>query len=454
MQNRTKNQTVLTEGSVAKGILAFAMPLLLGQLLQQLYNLADAWVIGNFASNDSFAAVSSGGSLTFLIIGFFNGVAIGGGVVISKYFGAKDTERVRSAIHNNFLFGLIASVAATVLGVALAPHMLRWMNTPAEVMPYSLAYFRVYFGGVATIIMYNICMAIMRAQGDSLHPLYYLILSSIINVVLDLLFVAVFRWDVTGAAVATVIAQGVSALMCIGRMMHQTDERRLELRRLRPDGAMMREILMQGVPTGVQNSVISIGNIVIQSNINVFGAFAMSGHGAYSKIEGFVFLPIMSMSMALPTFIGQNLGAKQYERAKKGALFGILSGMVMAEGIGLLLYLAAPQALGVFTGAAEALTFGMTDIHTIAPFYFLLALSHCAAGVMRGCGRSIVPMLTMLTFWCGFRILYVTLAVRAFPVFQSISWAYPITWTCSSIVFLIFLFFTDWVHAFERKTAA
>lgn len=451
MSIREKKQVSLTEGSVAWGLLAFAAPLLLGQLLQQLYNLADAWVIGNFASNDSFAAVSSGGSLTFLVIGFFNGVAIGGGVIISKYFGARDAAQVSVAVHNNFLFGLIASAAATAFGLVLAPHMLVWMETPAEVLPYSLAYFRVYFGGVSTVIMYNICMAIMRAQGDSLHPLYYLILSSVVNVVLDLLFVAVWHWDVTGAAVATVIAQGLSALLCILRMMRQGEGCRLEMRKLRPDLRMMREILIQGVPTGIQNSVISIGNIVIQTNINAFGAFAMSGHGAYSKIEGFAFLPITCMSMAPPTFIGQNLGAKEYGRARRGALFGCLCGMVTAEAVALVLYLAAPQALGIFTDAPEALAFGLTDIHTIAPFYCLLAFSHCAAGVMRGCGKSIVPMLTMLSFWCAFRILYVTAAVHFFLVFQSISWAYPITWTCSSVVFFIYLVFTDWPHAFERR---
>lgn len=458
MQHRSLSKINLTEGSVPKGILAFALPLLLGQLLQQLYNLADAWVIGNFASNASFAAVSSGGSLTFLVIGFFNGVAIGGGVIISKYFGARDAASVKKAIHSNFLFGIAASLIASTVGVLLAPHMLGWMNTPEEVLPYSLAYFRVYFGGVFTVIMYNICMSVMRSLGDSVHPLYYLAISSMTNVVLDLLFVAVLGWDVTGAAVATVISQGLSAALCIRRMLRQTDDTRLDLSELRreclhPEWAMLREILVQGLPTGVQNSVISIGNLVIQTNINAFGAFAMSGHGAYSKIEGFVFLPITCMSMSLPTFIGQNLGAKEYDRAKKGALFGILCGMLLAEAVGALLNVFAPYALGFFTDEAQALVFGLTDIRTISPFYCLLALSHCAAGVMRGCGKAIVPMATMLTFWCGVRILYVTLAVQAFPVFQTISWAYPLTWSCSSIVFLTFLFKSDWVHAFEKHAA-
>ena len=416
-----KNTASLTEGSVAKGIIGFAVPLLLGQLLQQLYNLADAWVIGNFADNDSFAAVSSGGSLTFLIIGFFNGIAVGGSVIISRYYGARDKKSVEEAIHSNFLFGIVSSVISTGIGLLLAPLILRLMNTPDSVMPHALTYFRIYFGGVSTIILYNICMAIMRALGDSIHPLYYLMISSLTNVVLDLFFVAGLHWGVGGAAFATVLSQGLSAVLCIVRMCRLPDDTRLDFRKLKWNSSLIREILAQGLPTGIQNSVISIGNLTIQSNINAFGAFAMSGHGAYSKIEGFVFLPITCMSMSLPTFVGQNL------------------------------VLGAPHALRFFVDVDEAVSYGLIDIHIIAPFYFLLAFSHCSAGVMRGCGKAVVPMATMLTFWCGVRILYVTLAVRAFPVFGTISWAYPLTWTCSSVVFLLFLWKSDWVHAFEKK---
>ena len=244
--------------------MSFAIPLFLGQLLQQFYNVADAWVVGNFADNDSFAAVSSAGSLTFLIIGFFNGIAIGGGVVISKYFGARDEKSVEVAIHTNFLFGLIASALSTIVGLILIPVLLRLMQTPENVLPASLLYLRVYFAGVSTIIMYNIGMSIMRALGDSLHPLYYLFISSVINVVLDLLFVAVFHWGVGGAAAATIIAQGVSAVMCVYRMCKMEGVARLDFKKLHYNGPMMHEVITQGLPTGIQNSVISIGNIVIQ----------------------------------------------------------------------------------------------------------------------------------------------------------------------------------------------
>jgi Na+-driven multidrug efflux pump len=216
---------------------------------------------------------------------------------------------------------------------------------------------------------------------------------------------------------------------------------------------MMRAIVMQGLPTGVQNSVISIGNLVVQSNINSFGSYAMSGLGAYSKIEGFVFLPITSMSMALPTFVSQNLGAQEYQRAKRGAIYGILTGVILAEAIGLLLYNFAAPALSFFVSAPEAISYGLIQSKTVSLFFCLLAFSHCAAGVMRGCGKSTVPMFTMLTFWCGVRIVYVTLALRVFPTFSTISWAYPITWSCSTVVFLLFLLKSDWLHAFDKAKA-
>lgn len=439
--------TDLTEGPIARGITGFAVPIFLGQLLQQLYNVADAWVVGNFADNNAFAAVASSGSLVFLIIGFFNGVAIGGGVVISHYFGAKDKKSVQCAIHTNFLFGLVSSVAATVFGLLGLPYLLALMKIPEEVLPESFTYFRIYIAGVTTVIMYNICMAIMRALGDSLHPLYYLMISSAINVVLDLALVAGLHMGVTGAAIATVFSQGVSMVMCVVRMCRESEDIRLDFKKLRYDGRMMRDVLRQGVPSGIQNSVISIGNIVVQTNINSFGAYAMSGSGAYSKIEGFVFLPIMSMSMALPTFVSQNIGAGKYQRAKKGARFGIISGMAMAELVGIIFYIGCPVALRMFVDSAKAIEFGVIHARTVSLFFFLLAFSHCAAGVLRGCGKSVIPMAAMLAFWCGVRIVYVTMALRIIPEFQMIAWAYPLTWSLSSIVFLVSILRMDWQHA-------
>ena len=445
MNSHKQRTQALTSGSIPGSILRFALPLFLGQTLQQFYNMADAWVIGNFAENSAFAAVSSGGNLTFLIIGFFSGIGVGGGVVISRYFGARDKSSTQRAIHADFLFGLIASLVATVAGLTLVPWLLTLMNTPADVLPYSLQYFRVYFGGVTTIILYNICMSIMQAQGDSLRPLYYLFISSVANVVLDLLFVAVFHWGVTGAAIATVIAQGLSVVLCLVRMCREPEEHlRLDFRKLYWDKEMMRRIIQQGLPTGVQNAVISLGNVVIQSNINSFGANAMSGQGAYSKIEGFAFLSVTSMSMTLPTFVSQNLGAGNVPRAKKGALFGTLTTMVAAEITGVLMYIFIPQLLRLFISDPEAIAYGIIHARVDTLFYCLLALAHCAAGVLRGCGKSTVPMVVMLSCWCVLRSIYVTVILRFIHEFRMISWAYPITWGVSCILFVFYLYRLNW----------
>ena len=449
---KEKSVVDLTNGSIAKGIISFAIPVFLGQLLQQLYNMADAWVVGNFADNDAFAAVSSAGSLIFFITGFFSGIAIGGGVVISRYVGAGNKELISKSIHTNFLFGIIASLLATAVGLLLVPQLLTWMKIPDSVIDNSGTYFSIYFGGVSTVIMYNVGMAILRALGDSLHPLYYLAISSVTNVVLDLLFVAVFQWGVAGAAIATVISQGLSAVLCIIQMCRMKDETvRLCFGKIKFHKKIMGEVIRQGLPTGIQNSVISIGNMVVQTNINSFGAFAMSGHGAYAKIEGLVFMPITSMSMTLPTYISQNLGAGKTDRAKKGAVFGIVSGMLMAEAVGVLCYFWSTHALRIFVDLPEAIRYGEIHAKTVSLFFFLLAFSHCAAGVLRGCGKAIVPMITMLAFWCGIRIIYVTQTLKFIPEFQTISWAYPLTWSLSSIVFLVFLLKSDWVNAWKER---
>ena len=439
----------LSKGSIAKGLVQFTIPVIFGQILQQLYSIADAWVLGNYADNTAFAAVSSTNSLIFLMIGLFNGTAIGGGVVISRYFGAKDEKGVEMAIHTNVLFGLIASVLVTLAGLFLIPQMIKLMKVPEDVLPQSLLYFRIYFAGSATVILYNVFTSIMRALGDSIHPLYYLAFSSVVNVVLDLLLVAKFHQGVAGAAFATVLSQGLSMLLCLMRMRKSKDYTRISWKKIKWYPQMMKKVIQQGLPAGIQNSVISIGNVVIQTNINAFGEFAMTGAGAHSKIEGFVFIPITSMVLTLPTFISQNLGAKEYDRAKKGALFGILTSVILAEGIGLIVYVFSPQLIHIFAKSEEAVRYGVIQERIMTLFYGLMAFSHSATGVLRGSGRSIVPMVTMLGIWCGVRVLYVTIAIQIVPVFQTICWAYPLTWGLSSIVFLIYLLKSNWLHTYD-----
>ena len=440
----------MTRGSIWKCMVSFAVPIFLGQLFQQLYNTADSVIVGQFVGKDALAAVASSGNLIFMMTGFFMGLSVGAGVVISRYFGAKDFERMEAAVHTNVAFGCACGVLLTVAGMLLTPKILVLMNTPEEVLPVSITYFRIYFLGSFSTLMYNTFMGILRAVGDSKSPLNYLIISSVINVVLDLVFVGLFSFGVAGAAVATVISQTVSALLCFVKLMKCDGPEKLVFRRIRFDMPLLREITNQGIPSGIQNSIISIANVVVQSNINAFGPDAMAGCGSYSKVEGFVFLPITSFAMALTTFIGQNLGAGEHERAKKGARFGISCAMVLAELIGAVLYIICPAVMKIFNDDPAVVAIGVSQMRTEAFFYFALAFAHGVSAVMRGAGRAKMPMYTMLVCWCIIRVSYITVAVRFFPVINTVFWAYPITWSLSCVVFLIYYLKADWVHSFDR----
>ena len=293
------SSTLMTEGPIWKKIVLFALPLFLGNLFQQLYNTADSLIVGNFLGSDALAAVSSSGSLIFLMVGFFNGIALGAGVVVARYYGARQIDKLQRAIHTDIAFGLVAGVALTVIGLVLAPKMLVWMGTPADVMPNSVLYFRIYFLGSIAFVMYNVSVGILQSIGDSRHPLIYLIISSLTNVVLDLLFVGVFHMGVGSAAFATILSQFVSAVLCLRRLMRSPEEYRVSVKKIRFDFSMLRQIIQNGLPAGLQNSIIALANVVVQSNINSFGKMAVAGCGAYSKIEGFGFLPITCFSMAL-----------------------------------------------------------------------------------------------------------------------------------------------------------
>lgn len=443
--------TLMTKGSIWKKIIAFAIPLFFGNLFQQLYNTADSLIVGNFLGSSALAAVSSSGNLIFLMVGFFNGLAIGAGVVVAKYYGAGKFTLVRRAIHTILALGIISGILLTVIGVIAAPQILVLMGTPAEVLPNSVTYFRIYFCGSLAFVMYNFLVGILQSVGDSRHPLIYLMISSAVNIVLDLILVAGFGFGVGAAALATIISQFISAFLCLRQLLKSPAEYRVHLSRIRIDKLMLGQIITNGLPAGLQNSIISLANVVVQSNINKFGQMAVAGCGSYSKIEGFGFLPITCFALALTTFISQNLGAKEYERAKKGAVFGVICSVLTAELVGLLIYIFSPYFIAAFNDTPQVVAYGTAQAHTVTLFYFLLAFSHCMAGILRGAGKSAVPMFVMLICWCIIRVSYITAAVRLLPDIRVIFWAYPITWTLSSIAFLAYFLKSDWIHGLEKQ---
>lgn len=448
------NSILMTKGSIYKQIIKFSFPIFCGNLFQQLYNLVDSLVIGNFVGKESLAAVSSTGSLIFLIVGLFTGIFSGAGVVISKYFGAGDIKKVQSSIHTSVAFGIISGLIMTVIGTSLTPLILRLMGTPADVLDKAVIYVRIYFSGIITVVLYNTASGIYQAVGNSKRPLFYLIIASILNVILDLLFVVGFNMGIGGAAIATVISQGVSVVLAFYDLTQTLDVHRVTLKKIKIDKTMLKEILTMGIPSGIQNSVIALANVVVQSNINFFGAAAVAGCGSYSKIEGFAFIPITSFALSMTTYIGQNLGAKEYDRAKKGTYFGIAASAIMAEVIGIIFYIGAPTLISMFNQDPQVIRYGTMQARTIAPFFFLLAFSHCIAGILRGAGKSTVPMMVMLCCWCIIRVLYITIATHLLPVINVIFWAYPLTWTLSSIIFLIYYTRSNWLHGLEKNTVS
>ena len=442
----------MTKGSPWKLIAGFALPVLLSQIFQQLYNTADSLIVGRFLGDGPLAAVSSSSSLIFLMVSFFEGLTLGASITISRYFGAGDDARVERAIHANIYVGILSGIFLTVFGVWMTPQILRWMGTDLEVLPDAISYFRYYFTGALAVILYNCCKSIMNALGDSKRPLYYLLLSSAVNIALDLLFIGGFHWGVWSAAVATVISQALSTILCLVQLSRKTARYRLRLSMLRFDREMFGYIVRYGLPSGIQNSVISLANVVVQANINSFGKIAMAACGTYSKLEGFAFLPIISFTMALTTYTSQNLGAGAYDRAKKGARFGILCSILLAELIGVAMYFLMPQLASLFSQTPEVITLATRQARTICLFYFLLAYSHSVASICRGAGKATVPMAVMLAIWCLLRITYLTVILRYSHELRFIYYAYPLTWTISSILFFLYYHFSDWVHGFDKTT--
>ena len=447
----TAKRIDMTTGSIWKCMVSFAIPVFIGHLFQQLYNTADSIIVGNFVGKEALAAVSSSGNLIFMMTGFFMGLCMGAGVIISRYLGARDFEKMQKTIHTAVAFALCCGATLSVLGLWLAPKLLVLMKTPENVLPLSITYFRIFFFGSFFSLTYNVCAGILQAVGDSKSPLKFLIIASITNIILDLVFVGVFHWGVAGAAAATVISQMLSAVMGFRKLVKSEGYYKLHLNKIRFDLSRLKEILHQGIPSGINNSIISIAYVVVQSNINAFGDTAMAGCGSYSKIEGFIFIPIMSFAMAITTFIGQNLGAGNHERALKGSRFGILAAVVSAEILGVILWLTCPWVIPLFNDDPAVVAIGVNQMRTESLFFFTLAFAHAVSAVMRGAGRAKMPMYTMLLCWCIIRVTYITVAVKFFPVIETVYWAYPLTWFLSCIIFAFYYFKGNWLHTFDYR---
>lgn len=437
-KERTQEDILMTEGNPYKKILFFMIPVFLGGLFQQLYNTVDALIVGNFVGPEALGAVSSTGPLVYIVIGFFNGFAIGAGIVIARHIGARDDVRTSEAVHTDVAMGLIFSVCMSVGGAFAAGSLLKLMQVPDDSYAYANTYLTIYYAGSFAVILYNIFMGILQAAGDSRRPLYYLMLSSLTNVVLDLLLIGVFKYGVGGAAAATVISQSISACLAFRRLCRYDGSIRVDVRKIRIKKEEAKRIIYYGFPTAMQVCVIDFSNTLIQSYINSFGSLAMAGIGAYSKLEGFSFLPINAFSMALSTFTSQNLGAGKYDRMRKGLVFCLVTGVAVTEITAGFLYFFAPQLLGLFTDDPQAITYGLYRAHICAWFTCLMAFSHIASAGMRGIGKPMVPMIVMLVFWCAVRVAVLFTIGQVVREITLVCWIYPITWSLSTVAYLIY----------------
>ena len=431
---REKKQDVdMTRGSIARHLLSFAFPLLLGNIFQQLYNTVDTWVVGNFAANEAFSAVGSVGPIINVLIGLFMGLSTGTGTVISQFYGAKQQEQVRETVHTSLLMTLILGVLFTFIGTLFTPFMLRMMKMPENVMPDAIAYLRIYFAGVMGLMLYNLGSAILRAVGDSKRPFYFLVVAALLNTVLDLIFVAKLKMGAAGVALATIIAQGVSAILVVVCLLRSTECVRLDLRKLRIRWGILKKVFRVGIPAALQLAVTSFSNVFVQGYINHFGAHFMSGWAAFSKINQVVLLPMQSLSLAATTFVGQNLGAGQEARARKSVGIALLLALSSAAILMIPLLVFAPSIVAFFNPKREVIEYGILLLRVVSPFYLIYCVHDILGGALRGAGNGKVPMMITLVCFVAFRQLYLYVMANficneVIPIAMS----FPAGWLLSS----------------------
>ena len=438
----------MTQGNILKHYLAFAAPLALGLLFQQLYNAVDAAIIGNFGPENALGAVTSTGSIVNMLIGIFNGLSLGTGVVLSQAYGAHDENRIRKVVHTTMMSTLILCVIATVAGLVIARPALSMMNTPDKIMDMSLTYLNTYFAGISGLLIYNMGSAILRAVGDSKRPLYFLVFSAVVNTVLDLVFVVVFDMGVFGVALATVIAQGLSAALVVYVLLKEKSAYGLRLPELHIDKAEFKAIFNLGLPSSIQQGLTSFSNVFVMSYVNAFGADCTSGWGAYNKLDMFLMVPVMALAQASTTFVGQNWGARQYARAKRGVRYGVIMAMICLVTLAAGVLIFANPLLHMLTNNPAEVAYGERFIRIITPFYVTVCFNQMYAGALRGIGSAKTPMFIFLGSFVAFRQAYlflVSLLVNGRVIgnlsdahFFLMSLAFPMGWMLASTLLIIF----------------
>ena len=430
----------MTEGSIWRHMLHFSIPMAIGLLFQQLYNTVDTLVVGRFVGQQAQAAVGSTGPIINTIVGFCAGLATGASVVISQRYGAHDEDGLGKAVHTTVALTFLMSLVATAIGQVIIVPMLKFMRTPEDVMAESSCYLSIYFAGISGILLYNIGSGILRAVGDSRRPLVFLILSALLNTALDLLFVLAFGMGVDGVAYATVLAQVLSALLILYTLSREPGGYGIRWRRIRIDRESLSEILRLGLPSSIQSAITSFSNVFVQSYINHFGSACMAGYGVYGKIDAFALIPVQSISMSSTTFVGQNWGARQPDRAREGVRTAIIMSLAATAALGVLVFALARPLMGFFSPEPAVIDYGVRFIRIITPFYIMICFNQIYAGALRGVGDATMPTVIMLISFVAFRQVYLAVTKALGAGFVAVALAYPVGWIlCSALLILRFV---------------
>ena len=434
----------MTKGNIATLLITFAIPLLIGNIFQYLYNTVDSLVVGNFVGKEALAAVGSTTYIINTLVMFFGGVSVGASVIISRYFGAHDDETLHNAIETTIALTFVGSVLCTVLGMVLAPILLQFMDTPEDVLPSASVYLRIYFGGITGLMVYNMGSGILRAVGDTTRPLYFLIFSSILNIILDLLFVVVFDMGIAGVAYATVISQMISAVLVLLLLTKTTEKYRLVWKDLHVDMTLTREILSIGLPVGLQQAITSFSNVYVQSYINSFGSAGMAGWSCFTKIDSFLGLPLQSLAQAITTFAGQNVGANNLKRVKDGVRISLRMSIPFLFVMATVLYVFAPQLVALFNQDPDVIYYGTLFLRLCVYVVPFTSLTQIFAGTLRGAGSAKIPMYIMLSSYVVFRQIYLFIMSHVAHNPYTIGFGYPAGWILCAILTTLAYRFCGW----------
>lgn len=428
----------MTHGSIRRQLISFAIPMAIGLLFQQLYNTVDTIVVGQFVGKEALAAVGSTSSIINMLVGLSAGLSTGASVVISQCYGAHDHQNLHTAVHTTITATFLMSVLGTLAGVAIVDPMLHMMDTPADVFSQAHSYLSIYFCGLSGLFIYNMGSGILRAVGDSRRPLYFLCFSALINTVFDLLFVIVFHMGVEGVAYATILAQFLSALLVLFVLTRDHAPYGIRWRDLGIRAGMLKRILSIGLPSGVQQAITAFSNVFVQSYVNFFGSACMAGWSSYNKLDAFLLIPMQAIALASTTFVGQNYGAKQLERAKKGANQALGMSVIVTAALCVAMIVCARPLIRLFTTDEEVIAYGVHFITLISPFYVLCCFNQIYAGALRGIGDAKIPMFIMLFSFVLFRQFYLLICRWLGNNFNAITLAYPMGWIMCSTLITIF----------------